>query len=490
MVTLRGGDRVDTMFGPYELQSLIGVGGMGEVYRAYDTVRDRIVALKLLLPELAADTRYQERFRRESRVAARLQEPHIVPVHDWGDIDGVLYIDMRLVEGANLKSVLAECGPLDPARATSIITQLAAALDAAHADGLVHRDIKPENILLTPSDFVYLADFGIAHQGGDGGLTRTGAAIGSCTYMAPERFSGGVVGPASDVYSLACVFYECLTGWPPFAARELSQLMSAHMLAPPPRASAARPVLNAAFDDVIGRGMAKKPQARFSSAGEFAAAARGAAAGRPSAPLRTREFPAPQPPRTAPLPSQKRRRSGTWRWSLVGAALGLLTAGLGASLWTLMGSEQAAAPSVPQAAPPSTTTETLTTTAPTTKSSTTPAPPPTSASLSQGLPGTDGQGFLNNAAARCDNGDAATAMAHTTKSLLVVCQSAPNSFYYRGTRLSDGASIELANAARNANGWNVNNPADGTEYVIRPDQLTISRGQASEVEPMLQYASD
>src|SRR5689334_2878040 len=120
MVTVRGGDRVGTTFGHYELQSMIGVGGMGEVYRAYDTVRDRIVALKLLLPELAADTRYQERFRRESRMAARLQEPHVVPVHDWGDIDGVLYIDMRLVEGANLKTILAQSGPLDPAQAASI----------------------------------------------------------------------------------------------------------------------------------------------------------------------------------------------------------------------------------------------------------------------------------------------------------------------------------------------------------------------------------
>ncbi len=146
---------------------MIGVGGMGEVYRAYDTVKERTVAVKVLRAEMAADPSYQERFRRESRVAARLQEPHVIPVHDFGDIDGVLYIDMRLVRGASLKDELRSTGPLAPGRATSIIGQVAAALDAAHVDGLVHRDIKPENVLLTPDDFAYLVDFGIAHSGGD-----------------------------------------------------------------------------------------------------------------------------------------------------------------------------------------------------------------------------------------------------------------------------------------------------------------------------------
>src|SRR3954462_7433624 len=130
------GSRLGTRFGPYELQSLIGMGGMGEVYRAYDTVRERMVAIKVLRTDLAADPSFQQRFRRESRVAARLQEPHVIPVHDFGDIDGVLYIDMRLVEGGSLKDELRAHGPLDPHRATSIIAQVAAALDAAHADGL------------------------------------------------------------------------------------------------------------------------------------------------------------------------------------------------------------------------------------------------------------------------------------------------------------------------------------------------------------------
>ena len=195
MTSPHGGSRLGTRFGPYELNSLIGVGGMGEVYRAYDTVKDRTVAVKVLRAEMAADPSYQERFRRESRMAARLQEPHVIPVHDFGDIDGVLYIDMRLVEGGSLKDELRANGPLDPSRAASIIAQVAAALDAAHADGLVHRDIKPENVLLTPDDFAYLVDFGIAHGGGDASMTMTGLVIGSCAYMSAERFSGGQVGP-------------------------------------------------------------------------------------------------------------------------------------------------------------------------------------------------------------------------------------------------------------------------------------------------------
>jgi len=198
MTSPQGGSRLGTRFGPYELNSLIGVGGMGEVYRAYDTVKDRTVAVKVLRAEMAADPSYQERFRRESRVAARLQEPHVIPVHDFGDIDGVLYIDMRLVEGGSLKDELRANGPLAPRRAASIIAQVGAALDAAHADGLVHRDIKPENVLLNADDFAYLVDFGIAHTGGDASVTTTGQIIGSCAYMSAERVSGGQVGQPPD----------------------------------------------------------------------------------------------------------------------------------------------------------------------------------------------------------------------------------------------------------------------------------------------------
>src|SRR5690348_16867694 len=198
MTSAHGGSRLGTRFGPYELNALIGVGGMGEVYRAYDTVKERTVAVKVLRAEMAADPNYQERFRRESRVAAQLHEPHIIPVHDFGDIDGVLYIDMRLVSGHDLKSVLAQQGPMNPGRAVAVLSQIAAALDAAHAVGLTHRDVKPENVLLTADDFAYLVDFGIARSGTDSGLTTAGSAIGSCAYMAPERFTDGYVGPPTD----------------------------------------------------------------------------------------------------------------------------------------------------------------------------------------------------------------------------------------------------------------------------------------------------
>ena len=289
------GSRLGTQFGPYELQSLIGVGGMGEVYRAYDTAKERTVAIKLLRAEMAADPSFQQRFRRESRVAARLQEPHVIPVHDFGDIDGVLYIDMRLVEGASVKDELRVNGALPPTRTVSIIGQVAAALDAAHSSDLVHRDIKPENVLLTSDDFAYLVDFGIANGGGEANVTSTGLVIGSCAYMAPERISGGRGGPAADVYSLTCLLYECLTGRPPFEAADLRAMMGAHMFSPPPRPSIMRRGISRAFDDVIARGLAKKPTDRYSSAGELAkAAADAVSTGHAPAPA----APAPNPPPT------------------------------------------------------------------------------------------------------------------------------------------------------------------------------------------------
>src|SRR6476646_4920097 len=345
MASAQGDSRLGTRFGPYELQSLIGVGGMGEVYRAYDTVKERMVAVKLLRAEMAADKIYQARFRRESRVAARLQEPHVIPVHDFGDIDGTLYIDMRLVEGASLKDELRANGPLEPRRAVSIIAQVAAALDAAHSGGLVHRDIKPENVLLTPDDFAYLVDFGIAHGEGDASVTSTGLIIGSCAYMAAERFSGGRVGPAADIYSLTCLLYECLTGRAPFEADgDLRQLMSAHMFSPPPRPSIMRRGISRSFDEVIARGMAKNPSDRYPTAGALAKAANAAVGAVeaprpplpvPSPPTNTRQFsaiyenpagtgytpyPAPPPPPPA-LAAPRKRRLHKPQMPLAGAVI-------------------------------------------------------------------------------------------------------------------------------------------------------------------------
>jgi ABC-type amino acid transport substrate-binding protein/predicted Ser/Thr protein kinase len=272
-----------TPFGHYQLQKLIGRGGMGEVYRAYDTKTDRIVALKVLPPHMAADETFQQRFRRESQAAAGLNDPHVVPIHRFGEIDGRLYLDMRLIDGRNLGTMLEQSdAPLEPAFAVKVTEQVATALDAAHEAGLIHRDVKPSNILITDRDFVYLIDFGLARTVGDKGLTTAGNTLGTMSYMAPERFEAGQVDPRSDVYALTCVLYECLTGARPYPADSLEQQIAGHMTAPVPRPSMTDPKL-AAFDDVIAKGMAKKPAKRYQTAGELAAAARRAL----NAPVRT-----------------------------------------------------------------------------------------------------------------------------------------------------------------------------------------------------------
>jgi serine/threonine protein kinase len=267
-------------FGAYRIEALLGRGGMGEVYRAFDTEHDRVVALKVLSEALAADRGYRERFRREAHLAARLNEPHIVPIHRYGEIDGRLFLDMRLVPGRDVAAVLAEDGPMSPERAVSIISQTARALDSAHADGLVHRDVKPSNVLVTGAgddEFVYLVDFGIARSTTDSqgpALTQTGAALGSFDYMAPERFLEKPVDKRVDVYALACVLFECLTGRRPFVGDGLATLMYAHLNTSAPAPSSVRPDLPAALDDVVLKGLAKDPDERYGTAGELAAAAR------------------------------------------------------------------------------------------------------------------------------------------------------------------------------------------------------------------------
>ena len=490
------GSRSGTRFGPYELRSLLGMGGMGEVYQAYDRSRDRMVAVKLLRTELSADPSFQERFRRESRMAARLQAPHVIPVHDFGEIDGVLYIDMRLVNGGSLKDLLRVRGALEPARAASITTQVASALDAAHADGLVHRDVKPENVLLTSDDFAYLVDFGIAHAGRDHGVTSAGSVLGSCAYMAAERFSGGPVGPQSDVYSLACVLYESLTGQPPFDCADVQQLMSAHMFAPPPRPSIMRRGIGRAFDDVIAVGMAKQPAARFRSSGELAAAATAAAWGTPA----PTPMPAPVMPRPSPTPPKgtrafsvaypnpedtgyspypvalpawvRPRRSRVPLIILGAAAVLLLVAGVLTAISAFgNGGERretaSAAPSITTSTVPSTKTP----------------------SLSRPVQGADGWGFVGEPA-RCDPGNPPAAVVRTSLSLAVICQTGSGNFYYRGERIRDGAHIEISNAVRSSGGFDATNPADGTRYEVRPQRLTIiSNGHIDSSEPVLQYAS-
>jgi YVTN family beta-propeller protein len=266
--------------GSYRLDALLGSGGMGEVYKAYDTQRDRYVALKLLPASVSGDSEYLSRFKRESNVVARLREPHIIPIHDFGEIDGRLFIDMRLVDGTDIGSLIRANGPVEPQRAAYFVGQIAEALDAAHADNLVHRDIKPSNILVTASDFVYVIDFGITRAIGSKqtALTVTGATIGTLNYMAPERFTGQDVDGRADVYSLACVLHECLTGELPFGNMELPSLIYAHLYSSAPRASSLVEGIPPALDDVIATGMAKDPGDRFPTAGQLAAAVREALA--------------------------------------------------------------------------------------------------------------------------------------------------------------------------------------------------------------------
>ncbi|GEE03249.1 hypothetical protein nbrc107696_36950 [Gordonia spumicola] len=266
--------RVNSQFGRYRVDALLGRGGMGEVYRAYDTVKERVVALKLLHTMYADDPVYRERFRRESRTAARLGEPHVVPIHDWGEIDGVLFIDMRLVEGEDLRALLTRERRLAPTRAVTLVEQVASALDAAHRDRLIHRDVKPENVLVGSKDFAYLVDFGIANAAGDTRLTQTGGAIGSIAYMAPELFDGQPATPASDVYALACVLVECLTGAVPYPAPSISAAIKAMLTSPPPRPSLSTPGLPVAIDAVVARGLAADPRHRYETAGEMVADAR------------------------------------------------------------------------------------------------------------------------------------------------------------------------------------------------------------------------
>jgi serine/threonine protein kinase len=265
-----------TPFGRYRLIELLGRGGMGEVWRAQDTAtNNRTVAIKLLPPHLASDETFVRRFRREADAAARLNNPHIIPIHNYGEIDGRLYVDMRLIEGHNLQTVLDE-GPLDPSRAVRIIEQVAKALQAAHKIGLVHRDVKPSNILLDEDDFAYLIDFGIARGADETRLTSTGAMIGSWHYMAPERLRADEADARADIYALACVLYECLTGKRPFPGETLESQVAAHLTDPPPLPSTARPNVPAQFDAVIAKGMAKDPDKRYASTAEFAREARDA----------------------------------------------------------------------------------------------------------------------------------------------------------------------------------------------------------------------
>jgi hypothetical protein len=258
----------------YRIEQQIGRGGMGVVYRAYDLRLKRTVALKLVSPELARDKRFRDRFARETEVAMSLEHPNVVPVYDAGDVDGRLYLAMRLVGGTDLRNLLAAEGALEPARAVAICRQVANALDAAHAKGLVHRDVKPSNVLLDESEHVYLADFGLARgfeeQGAQPG---EGRSVGTPAYLAPEQIEAKPVDGRADVYALGCLLFECLTGAAPYVRDSRLAVAWAHLEEEPPRASERRPGLPHAVDAVIARAMAKEPDERFATCGALLEAA-------------------------------------------------------------------------------------------------------------------------------------------------------------------------------------------------------------------------
>src|SRR6266516_2703590 len=267
--------RIGTTLAGYRIEGLLGRGGMSVVYLANDPRLKRKVALKLLAPELAHDERFRERFLRESQLAASLDHPNVVPVYDADETDGVLYIAMRYGEGADLRELLRRDSSLPPARAVAIVGHAATGLDAAHRRGLVHRDVKPGNLLIGEDDHVYVSDFGLTKQASSqSGLTATGQLVGTVDYIAPEQIQGQPVDGRSDVYSLTCVLYESLAGAKPFERDTEVATIWAHIQDPPPSPSAVRPDLPGSLDAVIAKGMAKRPEDRYTSCRELVDAAR------------------------------------------------------------------------------------------------------------------------------------------------------------------------------------------------------------------------
>lgn len=265
-----------SMIGPYRLGGLLGRSPRAEVRRAVDTRTGRLLALKFLAVPLLDDAEARNRFRHEAQTLSGLRNPHLLPVHDAGEIDDRPFIAMPLVEGRNLRSLLDEYGAFPVQLALSIVNQVATALDTAHAAGVVHRDLQPESVLCAPAGHCYLIALGSARNPASSWSTDPRVAPGMLAYAAPERSSGDE-DHRSDVYSLACVLFELLTGRQPFVTSRSAALVEAHRSAPPPRASASRPDIGAALDEVVVRGMHKDPALRHQTAGELAAAARAAA---------------------------------------------------------------------------------------------------------------------------------------------------------------------------------------------------------------------
>src|SRR4051794_1858768 len=309
----------------YRIESLIGRGGMGVVYRAVQAKLDRVVALKVIVPELLDDDNVRRRFLSEARSAASVDHPHVIPVYDAGEQDGVAYIAMRYVDGDDLRTLVRRGGPLDPAEAAELVAQAGAALDAIHRAGFVHRDVKPANLLVDPERHVYLTDFGLAKAALTHG-TSTGQWVGTLDYVAPEQIRGGRIDARADVYALGGVLFFALTAKVPFERDGDEAKLWAQLSAPPPVPTAVRRGLRGQFDVAVARAMAKTPEERYPSAGDLGRAARAAVLGRaPSEPERlgARGAGAPDAAKTEPglaaeastrtaRPQPPRRRRAPW----------------------------------------------------------------------------------------------------------------------------------------------------------------------------------
>jgi serine/threonine protein kinase len=353
----------------YRIESMIARGGMAVVYRATELQLARTVALKLLSPDLTENEQFEQRFIRESQLAAACDHPNIIPIYAAGEADGVLYIAMRYVEGQDLSAVLKRESVIEPERAMALLRQVAAALDAAHERGLVHRDVKPGNILVASgagpedADHVYLTDFGVTKKSNSmSGLTQTGSFVGTIDYISPEQISGRGVSARTDVYALGCVVYQALTGSVPFPREEDAAVLWAHLSDRVTKASSRRPQLNPQVDDVIERALAKNPEVRFPSCRAFIGALEAALTNQPTVVIAPTPSPAPTappprvsapgrraksapPPRSAPppprstapptpgsAPSKPRRRARRW---LIGAAAVLVAVVAGVLVVTL-----------------------------------------------------------------------------------------------------------------------------------------------------------
>jgi YVTN family beta-propeller protein len=273
-------NRIGTNLGEYYLESVLGRGGMSIVYRADDLRLKRKVALKLLAPELGEDNAFRERFLRESQLAASLDHPNVVPIYEAGELGELLYIAMRYVPGTDLRTLLRSDGALEPERSLAIVEQVAAALDAAHERGLVHRDVKPSNVLVTGQEHCYLADFGLSTSASDrSAVADPKQVIGTIDYVAPEQIRDEEIDGRADVYSLACLLYECLTGDVPFRRSSDVAVIYAHLEDAVPAASERKPGLPRAIDDVLRTGMAKDRAERPPACGALVHAARSAFGG-------------------------------------------------------------------------------------------------------------------------------------------------------------------------------------------------------------------